>query len=44
MPVKLAVVGMLANQFTIADPSDAGMLDFVGFDTAAPAVMADFAR
>ena len=41
---KLVVVGMVANEFTIADPSDAGMLDVVGFDTAVPAVMADFAR
>jgi 60 kDa SS-A/Ro ribonucleoprotein len=44
IPAKLVVVGMVANEFTIADPSDAGMLDVVGFDTAAPAVMADFAR
>jgi 60 kDa SS-A/Ro ribonucleoprotein len=36
-------VGMTSNEFTIADPEDAGMLDVVGFDTAAPAVMADFA-
>lgn len=41
---RLIVVGMESNGFTIADPSDAGMLDVVGFDTAAPAVMADFAR
>jgi 60 kDa SS-A/Ro ribonucleoprotein len=41
---KLVVVGMTATSFTIADPSDAGMLDVVGFDTAAPQVMADFAR
>jgi 60 kDa SS-A/Ro ribonucleoprotein len=41
---KLVVVGMTATAFTIADPSDAGMLDVVGFDTAAPQVMADFAR
>jgi 60 kDa SS-A/Ro ribonucleoprotein len=41
---KLAVVGMVANGFTIADPTDAGMMDFVGFDTATPAVLADFAR
>lgn len=41
---KLVVVGMVANDFTIADPNDAGMLDVVGFDTAAPQVMADFAR
>jgi 60 kDa SS-A/Ro ribonucleoprotein len=44
IPAKLIVVGMVANQFTIADPNDAGMLDVVGFDTAAPQVMADFAR
>lgn len=41
---KLIVVGMTATSFTIADPSDPGMLDVVGFDTAAPQVMADFAR
>jgi 60 kDa SS-A/Ro ribonucleoprotein len=37
------VVGMVSNGFSIADPSDAGMLDVVGFDTAAPQLMADFA-
>jgi 60 kDa SS-A/Ro ribonucleoprotein len=41
---KLIVVGMTATEFSIANPDDAGMLDVVGFDTAAPAVMADFAR
>jgi 60 kDa SS-A/Ro ribonucleoprotein len=41
---KLTVVGMTATNFTIADPSDAGMLDVVGFDSAAPRVIADFAR
>jgi 60 kDa SS-A/Ro ribonucleoprotein len=41
---KLIVVGMTSTGFTIADPNDAGMMDVVGFDTAAPAVMADFAR
>jgi 60 kDa SS-A/Ro ribonucleoprotein len=44
IPAKLIVVGMLANKFSIADPDDAGMLDVVGFDTATPALMADFAR
>ena len=44
IPAKLVVIGMVANKFTIADPSDAGMLDVVGFDTTAPAVIADFAR
>jgi 60 kDa SS-A/Ro ribonucleoprotein len=41
---KLVVVGMVSNGFSIADPSDAGMLDVVGFDAAAPAVIADFIR
>lgn len=41
---KLIVVGMVSNGFTIADPQDPGMLDVVGFDTATPAVMSDFAR
>jgi 60 kDa SS-A/Ro ribonucleoprotein len=39
---KLIVVAMTSNGFTIADPDDAGMLDVVGFDTAAPQVMQDF--
>jgi 60 kDa SS-A/Ro ribonucleoprotein len=43
-PAKLVVNGMTATRFTVADPADAGMLDVVGFDTAAPAVMADFIR
>jgi 60 kDa SS-A/Ro ribonucleoprotein len=42
IPAKLIVVGMTATQFSIADPDDAGMLDVVGFDSAAPAVMADW--
>lgn len=41
---KLCVVGMISNGFSIANPDDPGMLDIVGFDTSAPAVMADFAR
>lgn len=41
---KLVVVGMESTGFTIADPMDAGMLDIVGFDTACPALIADFAR
>lgn len=43
-PAKLIVVGMTATSFSIADPSDPGMLDVVGFDSAAPQVMADFTR
>ena len=40
---KLVVIGMVSNGFTIADPNDAGMLDVVGFDTATPSIIADFA-
>jgi 60 kDa SS-A/Ro ribonucleoprotein len=39
---RLIVCGMVANRFTIADPDDPGMLDVVGFDTRAPALMAEF--
>jgi 60 kDa SS-A/Ro ribonucleoprotein len=41
---KLIVVGMTATEFSIANPTDPGMLDVVGFDTYAPAIMADFAK
>ena len=41
---RLVVVAMASNGFTIADPEDAGMLDVVGFDAAAPPLIADFAR
>jgi 60 kDa SS-A/Ro ribonucleoprotein len=41
---KLVVVGMVSNGFSIADPNDAGMLDIIGFDTATPALIADFVR
>jgi 60 kDa SS-A/Ro ribonucleoprotein len=41
---KLIVVAMASNGFTIADPDDAGMLDVVGFDTATPQVISDFAE
>ena len=44
IPAKLVVVAMVSNGFTIADPEDAGMLDVVGFDSAAPALIADFAK
>jgi 60 kDa SS-A/Ro ribonucleoprotein len=38
------VVGMVANEFSIADPEDAGQLDVVGFDTATPQLISEFAR
>jgi len=40
---RLVVVGMVSNGFTIADPNDAGMMDVVGFDTATPQLISDFA-
>lgn len=43
LPAKLIVVGMTSNGFSIADPSDSGMLDVVGFDTATPRLISDFA-
>jgi len=44
IPAKLAVVAMTATNFTIADPNDAGSLDFVGFDAATPQALAEFAK
>ena len=41
---RLVVVSMVSNGFTIADPNDKGMLDVVGFDTATPQLISDFAR
>jgi 60 kDa SS-A/Ro ribonucleoprotein len=41
---RLVVVGMVSNNFSIADPTDPGMLDVVGFDTATPQLISDFAR
>ncbi len=39
---KLAVLGVSSTGFTIADPEDQGMMDFVGFDSNAPKILADF--
>jgi 60 kDa SS-A/Ro ribonucleoprotein len=39
---RMAVLGVQGTEFTIAYPSDAGMLDFCGFDSNAPRVLADF--
>jgi 60 kDa SS-A/Ro ribonucleoprotein len=35
---------MVANSFSVADPNDASQLDVVGFDTATPQLISDFAR
>lgn len=39
---RLVVVAMTATDFSIADPTDAGMLDVSGFDSAVPKLIADF--
>ena len=41
IPAKLVVVAMASSGFSIADPNDGGMLDVVGFDAAAPELIAD---
>ncbi|GAA4722252.1 SS-A/Ro ribonucleoprotein [Promicromonospora umidemergens] len=41
---RLVVVGMTATEFSIADPTDPGMLDVAGFDAAVPSVISQFAR
>lgn len=44
IPTRLAVVGMTATNFTIADPTDPGQLDIAGFDSAVPSLITDFSR
>ena len=44
IPARLAVLGMTATDFTIADPADPGSLDVAGFDSAVPTLVADFSR
>lgn len=39
---RLAVVGLTATDFTIADPADPGMLDIAGFDATLPTLLTDF--
>lgn len=39
---KLIVCGTSVTNFTIADPKDPGMMDIVGFDAAAPALIQGF--
>ena len=41
---KLIVNGMVCNNVSIADPKDNGMMDVVGFDSAAPLIMSNFMR
>ena len=41
---KLIVVGMVANQLTIADPKDKNTLNLAGFDTSTPELISLFIR
>lgn len=41
---RSVVVGFTSTGFSVADPSDTGMLDCVGFDSSAPTIIADFFR
>jgi 60 kDa SS-A/Ro ribonucleoprotein len=41
---KLIVVGMTANNLTIADPKDKNTLNLAGFDTATPELISMFVR
>lgn len=41
---KLVVVALTPTKFTIADPTDPGMLDVSGFDSAVPTLISDFIR
>jgi 60 kDa SS-A/Ro ribonucleoprotein len=42
--VRQIVVGMTANDVSVADPLDPHSLDVAGFDSAAPNLIADFSR
>ena len=44
IPARVIVVGMTSNGFSIADPSDPGMLDVAGFDSAVPSLITEFSR
>jgi 60 kDa SS-A/Ro ribonucleoprotein len=39
---KLIVMGVVSNEFSIADPNDSGMIDIVGFDSAVPSIISNF--
>lgn len=41
---KLTVLAMTASNFSIADPSDAGMLDVAGVDANVPEIVSSFAK
>lgn len=44
IPAKLVVLATTPTRFTIADPSDAGMLDIAGFSSDVPQLVTEFSR
>ncbi|MGC3954686.1 MAG: TROVE domain-containing protein [Propionicimonas sp.] len=44
IPAKLVVLALTPTRFTIADPSDAGMLDIAGFSSDVPQLVTEFSR
>jgi len=42
IPSRAVCVGMVANAYSVLDPNDAGSLNVVGFDAAAPTLISDF--
>lgn len=44
IPARLVVLATTPTRFTIADPSDAGMLDIAGFSSDVPQLVTEFSR
>lgn len=44
IPARLVVLAVTPTRFTIADPSDAGMLDIAGFSSDVPQLVNEFSR
>lgn len=42
IPAKLVAMAFTATNYSLADPTDAGMLDVVGYDANAPKIVSDF--
>jgi 60 kDa SS-A/Ro ribonucleoprotein len=43
VPARLIVCNMVSSDVTVADPTDGGSLDVVGFDAATPQIISSFA-
>lgn len=44
IPAKMVVQAFVSNSFTIADPSDGGMLDICGLDASSPQLVSSFIK